>query len=322
MECTSNGSESNLEGGLVRGGRSINVRYLRELRDDIESLSRVLIPTPEGAQVPISLVADLKYTQGPPMIRDEDGQLVGYVFVDVTHEDYEGYVRQAQQIVQEEVDLPPGYRLEWTGQYTYLLRMEERLTYIVPLTLFIIFVLLYMNFGSWKEPFIVMLAVPFSLVGSFWLLYLLDYNLSVAVWVGIIALAGLDAETGAIMLLYLLLAHRQWEAEGKMRNLEDLKEAIHYGSVKRVRPKVMMVLTTTVGLLPIMWASSYETGADVLKWWEDCSRPSSWSSPSIRPSSCCGKVMASEAGDPWWVVGASPHWSQKDSTQHQCPIRT
>ncbi len=244
---------------------SINVRYLRELRDDIESLSRVLIPTPGGAQVPISLVADLEYTQGPPMIRDEDGQLVGYVFVDVTHEDYEGYVRQAQQIVQEEIDLPPGYRLEWTGQYTYLLRMKERLTYIIPLTLFIIFVLLYMNFGSWKEPFIVFLAVPFSLVGSFWLLYLLDYNLSVAVWVGIIALAGLDAETGAIMLLYLLLAHRQWEAEGKMRNLEDLKEAIHYGAVKRVRPKVMMVLTTTVGLLPIMWASSYETGADVLK---------------------------------------------------------
>ncbi|MBI2820708.1 MAG: CusA/CzcA family heavy metal efflux RND transporter [Acidobacteria bacterium] len=243
----------------------INVRYPRELRDDIEALRRVLTPTPAGAQVPISLLAEISYTQGPPMIRDEDGQLVGYVFVDVTHEDYEGYVNQAQQIVRERVELPPGYRLEWAGQYKYLSRMKERLTYVIPATLFIIFVFLYMNFGSWKEPLIVFLAVPFSLVGSFWLLYLLDYNLSIAVWVGIIALAGLDAETGVVMLLYLLLAHRRWQAEGKMRNLADLKESIHFGAVKRVRPKVMTVMCLIGGLAPIMWASVYETGADVMK---------------------------------------------------------
>ncbi|MFQ5740435.1 MAG: CusA/CzcA family heavy metal efflux RND transporter [Acidobacteriota bacterium] len=243
----------------------INVRYPRELRGDIEALRRVLVPTPTGAQVPISLLAEISYTQGPPMIRDEDGQLVGYVFVDVTHQDFEGYVKQAQQVVAENVQLPPGYRLEWAGQYKYLLRMKERLVYIIPLTLFIIFVLLYTNFGSWKEPLIVFLAVPFSLVGSFWLLYLLDYNLSIAVWVGIIALAGLDAETGVVMLLYLLTAFRRWQSDGKMRNQDDLKEAIHYGAVKRIRPKVMTVLTTITGLLPIMWASTYETGADVMK---------------------------------------------------------
>ena len=195
----------------------ISVRYPRELRDDIEGLRRVLTPTPTGAQVPISLLADISYTQGPPMIRDEDGQLVGYVFVDVTHKDYEGYVNQAQQIVREQVELPPGYRLEWAGQYKYLIRMKERLIYVIPLTLIIIFVLLYMSFGSWKEPLIVLLAVPFSLIGSFWLLYLLDYNLSIAVWVGIIALAGLDAETGVVMLLYLLTSYRRWQSEGKMR---------------------------------------------------------------------------------------------------------
>ena len=243
----------------------INVRYPRELRDNIEALRKVLVPTPTGAQVPISLLADISYMQGPPMIRDEDGQLVGYVFVDVTDQDYEGYVNRAQQIVREKLDLPAGYRIEWAGQYKYLLRMKQRLTYIIPLTLFIVFVLLYINFGSWKEPIIVFLAVPFSLIGSFWLLYWLDYNLSVAVWVGIIALAGLDAETGTIMLLYLLMAHKRWQKEGKMQTVDHLKESIHHGAVQRVRPKVMTVFTTTIGLLPIMWASTYEIGADVMK---------------------------------------------------------
>ena len=243
----------------------INVRYPRELRDNIEALRRVLVPTPTGAQVPISLLAEISYMQGPPMIRDEDGQLVGYVFVDVTDQDYEGYVNRAQQIVREKLDLPAGYRIEWAGQYKYLLRLKQRLTYIIPLTLFIVFVLLYINFGSWKEPIIVFLAVPFSLIGSFWLLYWLDYNLSVAVWVGIIALAGLDAETGTIMLLYLLMAHKRWQQQGKMQTVDHLKEAIHHGAVQRVRPKVMTVFTTTIGLLPIMWASTYEIGADVMK---------------------------------------------------------
>ena len=243
----------------------ISVRYPRELRDDLGALRRVLVPTPTGAQVPISLLADIKPEQGPPLIRDEDGQLVGYVFVDVSHKDYEGYVREAQRVVRDRVQLPSGYRIEWSGQYQHLLRIKQRLTYIIPLTLFIIFFLLYLNFGSWEAPCIVLLAVPFSLIGSFWLLYYLDYNLSIAVWVGIIALAGLDAETGVVMLLYLLLAFRKRQEQGTMRNRKDLREAIHYGAVKRVRPKVMTVLTTIIGLLPIMWASSYETGADVMK---------------------------------------------------------
>jgi len=210
-------------------------------------------------------VADMEYTQGPPMIRSEDGQLVGYVFIDVTHDDYQGYVEQAQQVVASQVEIPPGYRLEWAGQYKYLMRMKQRLTYIIPITLFIIFVLLYLNFGSWKEPLIVFLAVPFSLIGSFWFLYFLDYNLSIAVWVGLIALAGLEAGMGVVLLLYLQLAYQKWKKEGRMRHVADLKEAIHYGAVQRLRPKLMTVLTTFMGLLPIMWASTYETGADVMK---------------------------------------------------------
>ena len=243
----------------------INVRYLRDLRQDLSSLQRVLVPTPTGAQVPISLLADITYARGAPNIRNEDGQLVGYVFVDVTAEDYEGYVSEAQQIVQSQVTLPPGYRLEWAGQYRYLLRMKERLTYIIPLTVFIVFLLLYMNFNSWKEPLLVLLAVPFSLVGAVWLLYLLDYNLSIAVWVGLIALAGLDAETGVVMLLYLQLAHKRWQDEGRLRSMSDLKEAIYYGAVKRLRPKIMTVSVILAGLLPIMWAATTETGADVMK---------------------------------------------------------
>ena len=166
---------------------------------------------------------------------------------------------------QEKVQLPPGYRLEWAGQYRYLVRMKERLKYIVPFTLFVIFLLLYLNFDSWKEPLIVLLAVPFSLIGAIWLLYFLDYNLSVAVWVGLIALAGLDAETGVVMLLYLDLAYNRWKREGKLKTFADLKEAIHEGAVKRIRPKVMTVSVILAGLLPIMWAGMTETGADVMK---------------------------------------------------------
>ncbi|OFV96137.1 MAG: cation transporter [Acidobacteria bacterium RIFCSPLOWO2_12_FULL_54_10] len=243
----------------------INVRYLREFRQDPTTLQRVLVPTPAGAHVPISLLADLSYSRGAPSIRDEDGQLVGYVFIDTIAQDYEGYVRGAQQSVAQQVQLPPGYRLEWAGQYQYLLRMKERLYYIVPITLFAIFLLLYFNFGSWKEPLLVLLAVPFSLVGAVWLLYWLDYNMSIAVWVGLIALAGLDAETGVVMLLYLELAYKQWREEGRLTSRQDLHKAIHHGAVKRLRPKIMTVATILAGLLPIMWAASTETGADVMK---------------------------------------------------------
>lgn len=243
----------------------IGVRYMRELRDDVETLERVLVPTPSGAQVPISLVTDIRFNTGAPMIRDEDGHLVGYVFVDIEEKDYEGYVEQAQQVVREKVQLPPGYRVEWAGQYTYLVRMKERMKVLVPLTLFLVFFLLYLNFNSWKHVAVILLAVPFSLVGAVWLLYLLDYNLSVAVWVGMIALAGLDAETGAVMLLYLELAYEKRKKDGRLNNFEDLKQAIHYGAVKRVRPKMMTVCTTIVGLLPILWAGTTETGADIMK---------------------------------------------------------
>jgi copper/silver efflux system protein len=243
----------------------VNVRYPRELRDDADVLRRVLVPTPTGAQVPISLLADIRHLQGPPMIRNEDGQLVGFVFVDVTDKDYGGYVSRAQQEIEANLQLPAGYRLEWTGQYKYMERMRSRLTFIIPMTLFIVFILLYVNFGSWKEALIIFLALPTSLVGAIWLLYLLDYNMSMAVWVGLIALAGLDAETGVIMLIYLRLSHQRWTEEGRLHTLEDLKGSIYEGSVKRLRPKVMTVVTTMVALMPIMWAPITATGADVMK---------------------------------------------------------
>ncbi len=241
----------------------INVRYPRELRDDIDKLSRVLVATPTGAQIPISLVADVYYRKGAPQIRDEGGQLVAFVFVDVSHKDYEGYIQQAQRVVREQVDLPAGYRLEWAGQYKYLLRTRDHLKIILPLTLFIIVVLLYLNTRSLIKASIILLAVPFSAVGAIWLLYLLDYNMSIAVWVGLIALLGVDAETGVFMLLYLDLAYEERRAKGLMRSSADLKEAIIDGAVKRVRPKVMTVVTTFVALVPIMWSTG--TGSDVMR---------------------------------------------------------
>jgi len=241
----------------------INVRYLRELRDDPEKLRDVLIATPAGTQIPISLVADIRYNKGAPQIRDEDGQLVGYVFVDVSHEDYEGYIEQAQRIVREQIALPAGYRLEWAGQYKYLLRTREHLKVILPLTLFIIIVLLYLNTESAAKTAIVFLAVPFSAIGAVWLLYLLDYNMSIAVWVGLIALLGVDAETGVFMLLYLDLAYKDRKKKGLLKSATDLKEAIVEGAVKRVRPKFMTVATTFIALVPIMWSEG--TGSDVMR---------------------------------------------------------
>ena len=241
----------------------INIRYPRELRDDIDKLSRVLVATPTGVQIPISLVTDVYYSKGAPQIRDEGGELVAFVFVDVSHKNYEGYIRQAQQVVREKVDLPAGYRIEWAGQYKYLLRTREHLKVILPLTLFIIVVLLYLNTRSLIKVSIILLAVPFSAVGAIWLLYLLGYNMSIAVWVGLIALLGVDAETGVFMLLYLDLAYEERRSKGLMRSMSDLKEAIIEGAVKRVRPKVMTVATTFIALVPIMWSSG--TGADVMR---------------------------------------------------------
>jgi Cu(I)/Ag(I) efflux system membrane protein CusA/SilA len=241
----------------------INVRYKRGLRSDVEELKRVLVPTPGGAQVPISLLADISFNTGPPQIRNENGQKVGYVFVDVEGKDYEGYVEKAKKAISERVQLPPGYFLEWAGQYEYLQRVKERLKFMVPLTLVLIFLLLYINFRSITETIIILLSVPFALVGSIWLLYLLGYNLSIAVWVGMIALAGLAAQTGVVMIIYLDEAYNRWKSEGKLRSGDDLRQLITEGAVQRVRPKMMTVMSTTLGLLPLMW--SVGTGADVMK---------------------------------------------------------
>src|SRR5690606_31010422 len=240
----------------------ISVRYAREFRDDPSLLETILVATQQGAQVPINQVADIHFTTGPPMIRSEDGKLVGFVFVD-TDRPIADYVEDARRVVDEQVDLPAGVRLGWAGQFKYFERAKAKLKLVVPLTLLLVVMLLYWNTQSATETAIVMLAVPFSLIGSLWLLYLLDYNMSVAVWVGLIALAGLDAETGIVMLLYLTLAHKRWSSEGRIRSRADLKEAIVEGAAKRVRPKLMTVMTTMIGLLPVLWSTG--TGADVMK---------------------------------------------------------
>jgi Cu(I)/Ag(I) efflux system membrane protein CusA/SilA len=268
----------------------VNVRYARELRDNVEKLKDVLVPvvmqktepsagmgepkssdvtgllgqriSPAPLQVPLGEVADIKIVRGPTMIKSEEGLLTSYVYIDYSGSDVGGYVEKLKKKV-DTLKIPAGYRLEWSGEYEYMVQTHQRLKIAIPFTLFIIFVLIFMNTKSVTKTFIVLCAVPFSLVGSFWLLYLLHYNLSIAVWVGMIALAGLDAETGVVMLLYLDLAYEQWKREGRMNSVEDLKDAIMHGAVKRVRPKLMTVGVILAGLIPIMF--SHGTGADVMK---------------------------------------------------------
>jgi Cu(I)/Ag(I) efflux system membrane protein CusA/SilA len=242
---------------------SVNVRYKRELRDDPDRLKRVLIPTPSGAQIPLGQIADLVITQGPPSIADEAGALAGLVSVAVSGRDLRGYVEDAQRAVRERVVLPAGYRLVWAGQYEHLVRAEERLKLVVPVTIMIILLLLYLNFGSLAKSLIVLLSVPFAAIGAIWYLDYLHYNMSVAVWVGIIALAGVAAETGVVMLVYLDEAYERRVREGRMTTVQDLREAIMEGAVQRVRPKMMTVAAIMGGLLPIMWTTG--TGADVMK---------------------------------------------------------
>ncbi|MBI1983694.1 MAG: efflux RND transporter permease subunit, partial [Acidobacteria bacterium] len=244
---------------------SVNVRYQRDFRSDIDQLGRVLVATPSGAQIPMRQLADIRLVEGPGMIRDENGLLSGYVYVDVAGRDLGGYVEEARRAVREKVEsnLPTGYSLAWSGQYEYLQRVRERLTFVLPLTIFIIFVLLYLNTKSVVKTMIVFLAVPFSAVGAVWLLHWLGYNMSIAVWVGLIALMGVDAETGVFMLLYLDLAYAEWKKAGRLTGWEGLKDAILHGAVKRVRPKVMTVACMFTGLFPIMWSTG--TGADVMK---------------------------------------------------------
>jgi Cu(I)/Ag(I) efflux system membrane protein CusA/SilA len=243
----------------------ISVRYARDFRGDLDALKRVLVATPTGAQVPISAVADIGFRTGPPSIRNENGQLVGFVFVDATSGDIERYVQAAAARINERVKFPPGYYIHWTGQFEYLKSAERRLAAVIPFTLLMIFVLIFVNTGSVARTAIVLLAVPFSLVGAFWLIYLLGYHLSVAVWVGLIALAGLDAETGVVMLLYLDQAWDRFAAAGRLRSEADLHGAVLEGAVQRIRPKIMTVCAILFGLLPIMWSPSTQAGADVMK---------------------------------------------------------
>jgi copper/silver efflux system protein len=241
----------------------VNVRYPRELRDSMERLRQVLVPTPGGAQIPMSQIAEVKQVQGPSMIRDENGMLTGYVFVDLAVSDIGGYVERAKALVRDKLQLPVGYSLVWSGQYENMLRVRERLKIVVPITLVLIFTLLYMNTKSAAKAAIVMLAVPFSLIGAVWLMYALDYNISIAAWVGMIALMGLDAETGVFMLLFLDLSYEEAKRHHLLRSKTDLVEAIIHGAVKRVRPKMMTVTAAFMGLMPIMW--SIGTGSDMMK---------------------------------------------------------
>jgi Cu(I)/Ag(I) efflux system membrane protein CusA/SilA len=242
---------------------SVNVRYLRDYRSDVDALERVLVATPSGAQIPLGQIADIRMRTGPGMIRDENGRLSGYVYVDVSGRDIGSYVRDAKKAVADKVKVPSGYELVWSGQYEFMERVAQRLKLVVPITLFIVFLLLYFNTGSAIKTMIILLAVPFSAIGAIWFLYLLHYNMSIAVWVGLIALLGVDAETAVFMLLYLDLAYHDALNNGGIHSWDDLREAIVHGAVKRLRPKVMTVSCMLFGLLPIMWSTG--SGADVMK---------------------------------------------------------
>jgi copper/silver efflux system protein len=248
---------------------TVNLRYDRDFRSDLDSLKRdIVIPTPTGAQIPLGELAAIKVVDGPMSIKTEDAVPNDWVYVDIQGIDVGTYVQNAMHsvntaIADGQIKMPPGYNLFWSGQYEYMLHAKQRLLMVVPLTLLIISLIIYLNTRSLLKTAIVLLAVPFSLVGAFWTLYLLHYNLSVAVWVGIIALAGLDAETGVIMLLYLDLAYDEWRQKGLLRNVADLRDAIYHGAVKRLRPKIMTACVIIAGLAPILW--SHGTGADVMK---------------------------------------------------------
>jgi Cu(I)/Ag(I) efflux system membrane protein CusA/SilA len=267
----------------------VNVRYFREFRDDVEKLKRILVPirpggstgtqggmggmgsgaaatgAPGGASIPLGQLADISLVTGPAMIRDENGRLTGYVTIDLdtSKRDIGSYVSDAKKAVHENLKLPPGYQLIWSGQFEYMERVKDRLIIVVPITIFLVFLLLFFNTRSFTKTMIILLAVPFSAIGAIWFLYFLGYNMSIAVWVGLIALMGVDAETGMFMLLYLDLAFHEAQVKGKMRTWNDLREAIVEGAVKRLRPKVMTVGVMFMGLVPIMWSTG--AGADVMK---------------------------------------------------------
>ena len=248
---------------------SINLRYDRDFRSDLRALREdIVVPTPTGAQIPLGQLATVKVVDGPMGIKSEGAVPNAWVYVDIRGVDVGTYVQMARHAVNEavshrEIHLPSGYNLFWSGQYEYMQRAQERLMLVVPLTLLLILLIIYLNTKSAIKTAIVMLAVPFSLVGAFWAIYLCGYNLSVAVWVGIIALAGLDAETGVVMLLYLDLAFADWKKRGALHSTADLQAAIYHGAVKRVRPKAMTACVIVAGLAPILWSQG--TGTDVMK---------------------------------------------------------
>jgi Cu(I)/Ag(I) efflux system membrane protein CusA/SilA len=241
----------------------VNVRYSRELRDNLSALKRVLVPTPSGAEIPLGQVADLQVKKGPAVIKSENARRTAWLYVDLRDIDVGSYVKMAKQVVDSTVRFPSGYSIVWSGQYEYMQRAQERLRLVVPITLLIIFLLLYFNFKNVTESLIIMLSLPFALVGGIWLMWLSGYNMSIAVGVGFIALAGVAAETGVVMLLYIDNAFKDRSRQGMMNNREDLRRAIVHGAVDRVRPKLMTVTTTIAGLLPIMWA--HGTGSQVMK---------------------------------------------------------
>ena len=241
----------------------VNLRYSRELRDNLPALQEILVSSPTGQQVPLRYLADIEISKGPPAIKTENSRPNAWVYVDIQGIDVGTYVAMARRAVAEQLELPAGYTVTWSGQYEYMIRAQQRLKLVIPLTLIIIFVIIYFNTRSFIETGIVFLAVPFSLVGAFWFLYFLDFEMSIAVWVGIIALAGLDAETGVVMLLYLDVAYKKAVQAGTMHKFSHLVDAIYQGAVHRVRPKIMTASVILAGLIPIMWSTG--TGADVMK---------------------------------------------------------
>ena len=241
----------------------VNVRYERAFRDNLPALQRVLVKTPAGSHVTLGQVAEISLTPGPAMIRDEGGQLAGYVYVDTGSRDIGGYVDHAQRAVAAQLRLPQGYTLQWTGQYEFQVRARERLRIVVPVVFFTIFMLLYMTFRSASEATIVMLSVIYAMTGGIVLQWLLDYNFSVAVWVGYIALYGVAVQTGVVMVVYLHEALDQKLGRGAPLTERDIWDATVAGSVLRLRPKLMTVATTIMSLLPILWSTG--VGSDVMK---------------------------------------------------------
>ncbi len=242
----------------------VNVRYMRDFRSDLEALGRILLPASGGQrQIPLAELAEIKTVSGPAMLRDEDGLLTGYVYIDLADRDPGSYIAEAAPLLNAKLQLKPGYSFAWSGQYEALDRVHRRLSVVVPVTLFLIFLMLYLNTRSFTKSALVLLAVPFSAVGAVWFLYLLGYNMSVGVWVGLIALLGVDAETGVFMLLYLDLAYERARREGSLRTLAGLRAAIRQGAPRRIRPKLMTTATMFLGLVPLMWSTG--AGSDVTK---------------------------------------------------------